>query len=78
MASMRLSRPDSGLGFKAIGLKTLAGVPSSLGSGPSSNRGAIAGFELRARAPPSANAARVRQSRPDSGLGVQTTGLKPL
>ena len=34
VAHVRQSRPDSGLGFQAIVLKTLSVVPSSLGSGP--------------------------------------------
>ena len=34
MAHIRQSQPDYGLAFQVTALKTLQGVPSSLGSGP--------------------------------------------
>ena len=39
MAHFRESRPDSGLGFQVTGIKTVHGVPSSLGSGEASRGG---------------------------------------
>ena len=64
MARIRQSRPESNLGCAVKVLKSVAGVPFSLGSDMPR------AFRCRA------NVAHIRQSRPDSGLGFKANVLK--